>query len=126
MTVSGKQLNCQGLQTSIWGRVLEDFSDCSSYAENGNRSHLRQVCLKSSGPGYSTRCMAPGAQADIRCRTEFWSQEKRKQETFHATQHFPLCQHSSRASCGTPSFVLVHFIQISGHVSSRSLQCSMS
>ena len=25
------------------------------------------------------------AQADIRCRTEFWSQEKRKQEAFHAT-----------------------------------------
>ena len=29
------------------------------------------------------------AQADIRCRTEFWSQEKRKQEAFHAT-HPPL------------------------------------
>lgn len=84
---------------------------------------------------YASRVQDPGtppdvwhlaAQADIRCRTEFWSQEKRKQEAFHATQHFPLCQHSSRASCGTPSFVLVHFIQISGHVSSRSLQCSMS
>ena len=25
------------------------------------------------------------AQADIRCRTEFWSQEKRKQEAFHST-----------------------------------------
>ena len=64
---------------------MEDLSHGGTHATVGHSCHVGQVRLGVQDTGVATSWRHVEAQADIRCRTEFWSQEKRKQEAFHST-----------------------------------------